>query len=866
METFGEWLRGQRAVRKLTREGFATRVGCSVAFLRKIEDGERRPSAQIAELMANCLDVPIEERLTFVRVARGELSVDRLLPLPKTVTAPTVSSSKTNLPIFPTPFIGRKREVEHISQFLCDPQCRLLTLVGPGGIGKTRLAIETASKMQDLFANGVYFVSLASVNATSFIVPLIADAVGFIFQGASRNDPKTQLFSYLKEKQLLLLTDNLEHLLNGPGIEILSELLASAAQVKLLVTSREALALQGEWIFEVHGLPVPENLETEGFAENTCVELFLQRARRAHVEFNASSDDFLAILHICQLVHGMPLAVELAAAWVRTLTCAEIAQEIERSLDFLSISVRDVPSRHRSMRAVFDHSWKLLTEEEKQVLARLSVFRAGFRREAAEQVAEARLAVLSTLVTKSLVRRSGAGRYDLHELIGQFAAEHFLERLQDQAATSARHSSYYLKYSSQADARLRSSAQREALAELTTEMDNFRSAWDWAVTHGEFALIEQTMRTFLILYDTRGWLQEGVDMLGRAFNALQTAHEDPPHDSTNQVALGHILTARAVLATRLGQQEQAQAMFQRSLEILRPLNEPRVLVETITFLGLVMEFTGNYPGASEFYTEGLEIAMAVGDRWYAALCRLLLAGEGSLRLPTNTPQKSYERLQSVVVEWRSIGDPRLTAVALQNLSWMAVKLGLYDEARDALEESVSLNTSIGDRWNLGFAYRGLGLIAQAQGEHLEAVDMFHKSLDTLTDVGARQDEARVLVEMSHSVFALGNDVEAEQGWRQALGITMETQGTFVALEALVGIAMLKANQGKIEQALELSLIVLNHPASLAETKNLADHLHKKLEAQLAPTQIEPIQVHAREKTLEAVVEELLKNNKVFRST
>jgi tetratricopeptide (TPR) repeat protein len=207
-------------------------------------------------------------------------------------------------------------------------------------------------------------------------------------------------------------------------------------------------------------------------------------------------------------------------------------------------------------------------------------------------------------------------------------------------------------------------------------------------------------------------------------------------------------------------------------------DEPRVLVETITFLGLIMESTGNYSRASECYTEGLEIATAVGDRWYAALCRLLLAGEGSLRLPTSKPESAHERLQSVVADWRRIGDPRFTAIALNNLSWMAVRLGRYDEAREALEESVLLNTSIGDRWNLGFAYRGLGLIAQAQGEHQQALDMFRKSLDTLTEVGARQDEARVLVEMSHSSFALGNDAEAERDWCEALLGTRETQGTF----------------------------------------------------------------------------------------
>ena len=204
METFGEWLQQQRGLRRLTREEFATRVGCSVSALRKIEYGERRPSAQIAELMANCLDVPLEERSTFVRVARGELSVDRLHPGSNPVSTTNVSPPKTNLPIFPTPLIGREREVEQLSQLLCDPQCRLLTLVGPGGIGKTRLAVEASSSMQDAFDHGVYFVPLACVSSINAVISTIANAIHFVFYGPS--DPKVHLLNYLKEKRMLLRT------------------------------------------------------------------------------------------------------------------------------------------------------------------------------------------------------------------------------------------------------------------------------------------------------------------------------------------------------------------------------------------------------------------------------------------------------------------------------------------------------------------------------------------------------------------------------------------------------------------------------------------------------------------------------------
>ena len=856
--TFGEWLRQSREGLRLTREEFAGRVGCSISALRKFEDGQRRPSSQIAELMANCLNIPSSGRSTFVKAARGELSVERLSPVSKLIASPNISPasmvSKNNLPILPTPLIGRQREVDELTQLLRDPQCRLLTLVGPGGIGKTRLAIEIASRVQVDFADGVYFISLAPVTSTRFFVPVIADAVGFAFRGSNPSDPKTQLFGYLKEKQILLLADNLEHLLAEPGIELLAEFLANAPQVKLIATSRESLGFLGEWVFEVKGLPIPES----GNAENTSMELFLQRARRAHVGFNATPEDYPAILRICQLVEGMPLGIELAAAWVRTLACEEIADQIERGLDFLNVSARDLPARHRSMRAVFDHSWKLLTEDEQGVLLRLSVFKGGFRREAAEQIAGATLSIISTLMTKSLVRRSGTERYDLHELIRQFALDRLAEKPKVQKDTQKRHAHYYLKYFGSRDARLRSSEQRETLAELTVEMDNFRTAWDWAISSGEFALVEQTLRTFVMLYDTRGWYQEGIDTLDRAATALEITHAQSLPDRMTQVALGHILASRSLLASRLGQYEQAQAMLERSLEILRPLNELRVLVEPLYSLGTVMELTGTYARALELYSEGLEIATAIGDRWFAALCLTCCIGLVGITQMIVKPEITYERLQSVLSEWRAIGDPRFTAIGLNSLYWSALRLGRYKEARAALEESIELSMSVGDRWVLGFTYRGLGIVAQAQSEQTKAVEMFRKSLDIFTELGACQDVARALADMSRSIFALGNDAEAGRGWHESLRIAMETRGIFIALEALVGLASLQAKHSDMEHALELLLIVLNHPVVTHETRKRAAQLLAELEEDLTSSQIKTIQAHAAERTFEEIVEGLLR--------
>jgi predicted ATPase/transcriptional regulator with XRE-family HTH domain len=855
--SFGAWIKRRRKALDLTQQELAQRVGCSASLIFKIESDERSISRQIAELLAEHLEIPSDQRDLFMKVARQEKMVDSLEPSPLLSAPhhhPASQPLPTKLPFPVTSFVGREHELLAISQQFQDPTCRLLTLTGPGGVGKTRLAIEVAHRVHEKFDQGAYFVSLVGTSAPEFIIPAIAGALGFSFSGAM--EVKAQLFNFLKGKSLLLVLDNLEHLLDG--IELLVELLELAPYVKILTTSREPLSLRAEWIFEVQGLPVPPKLEMSNLDSNSAAALFIQRAKQGKIDFQPASDDLSVITHICKLVEGLPLGLELAAAWIRTMSLKDIAQEIERSMDFLTTNARDVPQRHNSIRAVFDHSWKLLSEEEQGVLLRLSAFHGGFRREAAEQAAEATISVLSSLAAKSLVRRTSTGRFDLHELIRQFAARQLAQRPEEQTVTQARHGRYYMTYFSQADGRLRGSAQRETLAELTAEMDNFRAAWDWALAHGEFALIEPAMRTFWWYCDTRGWFQEAHEMLSRTVDALEMAHGRSPFDRTNQVALGHFLATRSWFAYRLAQYEQAQGMLERSLEILRPLNEPRVLVESISYLGRVMELTGNYAKALELYVEGLEIATGIGDRWFAAFCLTLHTALVGITYPMVEPEITHERLQSVVADWRVIGDLSLIAFGLDLLSQSALSLGRYDEARSALEENIALNSSIGFGWGLGTGYRGLGIVEQAQGRHQQAVDIFRNSLDAFTELGGSWSVARVLAEMGISLLALGNEAQAERVWREALRIATDIHGTPVALEALAGFASLQAKQGDLEHAFELVLIVLNHPASFQETRKRCSDLQANLEMQLTPAQVEAIWSLHGQKSFEAVVEDALK--------
>ena len=344
--------------------------------------------------------------------------------------------SEHSLPLMLTPFVGREKEFVEIARLLDDPACRLLTLTGPGGIGKTRLALEVARRLT--FPEGVYFVPLQPLDSPDIIISTIADALKFPFY--SDQDVKTQLLSYLREKRLLLVMDNFEHLLDGAIL--LPEILDNTTNIKLLITTRERLHLREEWVFDVGGLAFPESDPTTKREEYSAVQLFVQHARRAG--YIPQQVDTPVIVQICQLVEGIPLAVELAAAWTHAISCADIAREITHSLDILTTALRNIPEKHRSMRAAFEQSWKLLPADEQMVFSQLSVFRGGFRREAAEAITSASLMTLAALVDKSLLRTNGNGRYDMHDLLRQYGDE----QLQASGtANSVRdtHSQYYLE-------------------------------------------------------------------------------------------------------------------------------------------------------------------------------------------------------------------------------------------------------------------------------------------------------------------------------------------------------------------------------------------------------------------------------------
>jgi len=503
------------------------------------------------------------------------------------------------------------------------------------------------------------------------------------------------------------------------------------------------------------------------------------------------------------------------------------------------------------MRSVFDHSWQLLSGTERQVLLRLSIFQGGFSREAAEHVAKAGLPVLSSLVTKSLVRRHRTGRYDLHELVRQYALDQLLKQPRVLKDVQGAHGHFFLLLLAREDPDLRGAAQRESLAKITLDIENIRSALVWAWQHKQYALIESTMRAYLIVHDTLSWTQEALDYLDSIRDALERKSSLSKEET---IALAHVLTTRALFAYRAAQIDDAFLTLNRSLELLHQVNEPRIRVEALTFLGIITLTAGRFIEALDLFKEGLQIAREIADGWYEALCLTEVVG---VSMFMGESADAHERFQSAVEAWRRTGDRRLIAFGLNYLSLGAIAIGKYEEACTALEESVEINSAIGDRWGLGISHRGLGLVAQAQGNHFLAIDSFNKSLEIFIEFGSTWDIARVLCELAQSMYAIGDDAEAEDLWRRSLRLSRQSQGILTTMDVLVGFAGLLAKRGDLKSSLQLLLISTDHPSTVAETKVRAEKLAASIKEQLTTEEVEAAYVFVEKHSLDFVVNEIL---------
>jgi predicted ATPase/transcriptional regulator with XRE-family HTH domain len=852
---FGVWVRRRRKALDLTQGELARRLGCSLSLIVKIESDERRPSRQIAELLATHLAIPPEQRELFLQVARKAKAVDNLDELPAPVmdgSAPPKSPLHTHLPRPLTPIVGRGHELEVLSQQIQNPACRLLTLTGPGGVGKTRLALEAAQSLEKGFEHGAHFVALAGTGAPEFIIPAIADALGFLFSGT--RDLKSQLFGFLREKHLLLMLDNLEHLLEG--IEVLDELLEKAPRVKLLATSREPLSLRAEWSFEVQGLPIPADQEGMQGEPNSAVDLFMQRARQTRSSFIPAPEDLQAITRICRLVDGLPLGIELAATWVRMMEPVEISREIERSLDFLTTSARDVPQRHRSIRSVFDYSWNLLTDEEQRILRQLAVFSGGFTREAAAHVAGANLSHLSALVAKSLLRRDGLHTdwYDFHVLIQQYINLKAEGLPRENERLHERHAGYYAAWLHQLEKALEGPEQEATLLRIGLEIDNVRSAWNWMVEHHHTYHLQLSLASLFVLHDIRNWLHQGVALFELAVAAFEDHGKNDHGSREHAILLGELMVCQGHMCWHLGQTQKARDLLQRSLEQIAAERGRPMLAEAFLYLSLLEHSQGDYATARRLAEEcvALNRAQERGSGIGYSLSNL-----GMICISQGEYEKAYAFLKDGLAVMQSIGHPRGTAINQARLGFAALKLGRLEEASLLLEQSLETPRRLRDRWGIGCSLNYMGLLAQQQGDLEGAERVLRESAGLFEEDGDRIQMASTLTDLGFILIDREMELEARQTLHKALRVTGQSGSLPVGLYALAGLAILNDRIGEFELAARLALFVSQHPSSPWQAGERSRQLWTQLEGKIDVQQLETIRADLQRASLDGLVQETL---------
>ena len=857
--SFGEWIRKRRNSLGLTQEAIAEQVGYSIAMIRKIEDGERRPSARAALLLAQALEIPEDQRDVFLKVARQEYAVDRLGPLGEGETFPWQAASRprANLPLPATLFIGREAELVRLTNLLQDSASRLIVLIGLAGTGKTRLALQVAHSQLDRFSDGVFFVSLGPLSSPEMIVTSIGAAISFQFHES--NEPLEQLLRYLREKQMLLVLDNFEHLVEEAGL--LTTIMQAAPGIKILVTSRERLHLQTEWVVEVKGLPYPSSSEGDSLEKvesYEAVQLFLQHALRVDPAFSLNKENRELVARICQLTEGMPLGIELAAAWVRVLSCQQIAQEIESNLDFLKASARDFPERHRSLRAALDHSWNLLSAGEQTVFQRLSVFRGGFRREAAQEVTGAGLEELTSLLDKSLLKRVEEERYDLHELVRQYAASHLQSDPQEDARVQERHSSFYAALLERWEEKIASPSQMEALAEMDVEIDNVRVAWNWMVAHphGQIANIAKSLHSLWRFHDIRGRFREGEVLMRQAAMMLQTLDEkEAARDAERSIVLGRVLAELGYFCAYLGRYEEAREVLGQSLTLLRALTDQAALAHTLAVLGYMKTRLGEFQEARGHAEESLSIYRALGNQDRMLYCLVTLS---YIHMSQREYEKAYELSNEGLAISRDIlGDPLATEHCLLSLSSAASHLGQYAEAKRWAEESLQISKAINHRPGIGETLKLLGMIAHKLGQTNHAVTLLRQSVSQFREMGDRTLIADALVDLGVIMRDTQEESKAKQYLLEALQTAMETQTNHTALQALVEIAAMEMRAGNTELALELLTHCLRFPSAMREVTDRAQALRAELVAHLTPQRIKSAEARAQTRSLESLVQESL---------
>jgi non-specific serine/threonine protein kinase len=753
--SFGGWLRHKRRSLDLTQQALADQVGCATITLRRMEADQYKPSNELALVLFEKLGIPESERTQWVSFARGLAEYPKQEPASSTFNQP-----KTNLPIALTSFIGREKEVERIQERLS--RHRLVTLIGVGGIGKTRLSQQVANRLIDDYANGVWLVEFAALNDPT-LVPQSVATVFDIQQGANSNDPIETIIHFLSAKTLLLILDNCEHLLDACA-GLADTLLKNCPNLKILATSREALGIIGEALYRVPSLTIPEGRRIETLEKLNgyeSIRLFDERAQLVQMDFALTKENATSVTQICSRLDGIPLAIELAAVHIQTLSAEQMAKQLDQCFHVLTGGSRTALPKHQTLQASIDWSWQLLDHSEQTLLRRLSVFAGGFILEAVEQVCtggpiELRQVpeVLSQLVQKSLiVQNQPSGheeRFLLLETIRQYAREKLIEAGESEQLRN-RHLDFFLPWAEQAGPRLRGSEQLEWFSKIEAEYDNLRVALEWSLTQAEYGEASLRLAGALFLF----WDRSASASEGRAWLARALANPGSPRAGA---ARAQALYADGFLAHHLSD-TTAKALFEESISLWRALG-PRGktgLAYALAALGESMRWRGDPAMARSLSSEAITLFREQGERW-------------------------------------GLAD------ALSHLGLAIRDLGDFGLARSFINESIALWRDLGELFELGMSTRLLGMVAMRQGDYEVARRHYADYLAINKKLGKQGAVAWALLDLCEATLNLGQRVQAKSYVEESFSIFRETNQKYGIALCLYFSGLLTGLEGDNEQA------------------------------------------------------------------
>ncbi len=776
---------------------------------------------------------------------------------PKTPRRPQGSS---RLPAYLSPFVGRETDTSAIIARLQSPECHLLTIVAPGGTGKTRLAVQVGAMMQEHYPDGIFFVDLSRfAPKTNLYEALQSELIPeHNRQDTSADDATENIIHAFNGKSALLILDNFEHLATQ-AIQLLY-LLRALPQLTVLVTSRERLNLHGEWTYPLKGLSYPQADEIPSTLiplsrQYSAIQLFVNRARQNSAHFQITDRNKEQVARICRLAEGSPLAIEMCAAWIPQFPCQVIADELSHRLDILQSHDVDLTPRQRTYRASCDYSWELLTAHHREILCKLGVFRDVFDYKAAQKIVNLQLKDLRALTDKSWIRSTRPGQYHIHALLRQYLREKLAEHPRLKQETAERHARYYAQYLKKASEDFLCSGQKTALERCNEDRENIHAAWEWAIQHRNYPLLELMYAPLFRFYRFKNLFRIGRQRYGQAVKEL----EKQP-DASAKGLLNHIRNRYAWFLYILGEHREAEALWQEglsvarqmedaegeafclynlgiiaqmagrwedafektrhSLEKYRQLGNAHEMANCQKQMGYILTLRGEYPEAEKFYRRCLRIYKDVGDQYNIALVNAFLSDCAYTQ--GHTAQARLLAQHALEIANR-VGNKRLRALALNRL---APTLSPH-EAIKIHRTTAMLLESLGDRIRVGIAYNNLAGELIKTEEYAEAENVYYLALQAFEESRDQRGKFFTTFNLGRLHILWRNPEIARRHLTDALmQATQMPSATALELYALSGFALYFQAFGIWERALCLAATILQHPQTESDAYRFAENVLK----------------------------------------